>query len=99
VVGWLAFGPRGAISARIAWLSLVFPVAWLGFTLIRGAVVGFYPYPFIDVNVLGYGEAALNCVWVSLLLVGLAGGAVVVDRRLSSGGSQSPSSTATYPAG
>jgi hypothetical protein len=83
VVGWLAFGPRRAISARIAWMSLAFPVAWLAFTLIRGHVVGFYPYPFIDVRVLGYGEVVLNCVWVSLLMLALAGGAVTLDRRLS----------------
>jgi hypothetical protein len=90
VIGWLAFGPRRAISAPIAWLSLVFPLAWLAFTLIRGAVVGFYPYPFIDVAVLGYGKAALNCAWVSLLLLGLAGGAVVMDRRMSGGDGAAP---------
>ncbi len=83
VVGWLAFGPRGAISARTAWLSLLFPVVWLTFTLIRGTVVGFYPYPFVDVKALGYGEVALNCVWVSLLMLALAGAAVVVDQRIS----------------
>jgi hypothetical protein len=99
VIGWLAFGPRGAISARISWLSLAFPVAWVTFTLIRGAAVGFYPYPFIDVTVIGYGKAALNCMWVSLLLLGLAGGAVVVDRRLSGGRSPVPAPTSTSPAG
>ena len=83
VVGWLAYGPRRAVSARIAWLSLAFPVAWLAFTLIRGDVVGFYPYPFVDVTVLGYAKVALNCVWVSLLMLALAGGAVILDRRLS----------------
>lgn len=83
VVGWLAFGPRGATSARTAWQSLIFPVAWLAFTLIRGAIVGFYPYPFVDVRLLGYVDVAINCVWVSFLMLSLAGGAVLLDRRLS----------------
>jgi len=82
VVGWLMFGPRGLTSARIALWSLVFPVAWLGFTLIRGAFVHWYPYPFIDVTTLGYGGTLLNCAWVSLLLLGLAAGATRLDHVL-----------------
>ena len=82
VVGWLMFGPRRLTSARIALWSLAFPVAWLGFTLVRGAFVHWYPYPFIDVTRLGYGGTLLNCGWVSLLLLGLAAGATRIDRIL-----------------
>ena len=70
------------MSARIAWLSLIFPICWLAFTLIRGAIAHWYPYPFIDVTQLGYGRAAVNCVWVALLMLGLAAGATVLDGRL-----------------
>jgi hypothetical protein len=83
VVGWLGFGPRRLTSARVAWLSLLFPACWIAFTLIRGAVWHWYPYPFIDVTVLGYGKVILNCFWVALLLLGLAAGATVLDRRLA----------------
>ncbi len=86
VVGWLMFGPHRLNSARIALWSLVFPVSWLGFTLVRGAFVDWYPYPFIDVTKLGYGGTLLNCVWVSVLLLGLAAGAAAVDRRISRSG-------------
>ena len=72
----------GGTSARAALWSAVFPLCWLGFTLIRGAFGSWYPYPFIDVTKLGYGGAVLNCLWVSLLWLGLAGGATVVDRHL-----------------
>jgi hypothetical protein len=82
VLGWLMFGPRGQLSRRIAWLSLLFPVGWLAFTLIRGAVIHWYPYPFIDVAAIGYAKAALNSFWVALLLLGLAAGAVALDARL-----------------
>ena len=82
VVGWLLAGPRRLTSARIAWLSLLFPAFWITFTLIRGATTHWYPYPFIDVNTLGYAKVALNCFWVALLLLGLAAGATVIDRRL-----------------
>ncbi len=82
VVGWLMFGPRGLTSARIVYWTLSFPLAWLAFTLVRGAIVSWYPYPFVDVTKLGYGGTLLNCLWVSLLLLALAGGANALDRRL-----------------
>jgi hypothetical protein len=52
------------------------------FTLIRGAIAHWYPYPFIDVTQLGYGGVAVNCLWVALLMLGLAAGATVLDDRL-----------------
>jgi hypothetical protein len=82
VLGWLMFGPRRLTSTRIALWSLAYPVAWLGFTLARGAFVHWYPYPFIDVTTIGYGGALLNCLWVSLLLLALAAGATRLDRVL-----------------
>jgi hypothetical protein len=82
VIGWLMAGPRGLVSKRIVWLSLIFPIFWLAFTLIRGAIIGWYPYPFIDVGQIGYARAGVNCVWVGLLLLALAAGAAALDGRL-----------------
>ncbi len=82
VVGWVLIGPRRIVSRRVAWLSVIFPVCYLAFTLIRGAIVHWYPYPFIDVTQLGYGRAALNCVPIPFFTLGLAACATVLDRRL-----------------
>ena len=60
VAGWLMFGPRGLTTPRIARLSVVFPVCWLVFTLIRGSIVDFRPYPFVDVINLGYARVLVN---------------------------------------
>lgn len=59
---------------RVMWLSLVFPIAWCFFTSIRGELVGWYPYHFIDVGVLGYTKVAVNCLWVAVLYLGVAAG-------------------------
>jgi hypothetical protein len=80
VVGWLLFGPRPAITPGIAGWSLAYPVLWLVFTLIRGAITNFYPYPFLDAHTHGYPAVALSCVLVGVLFVGLAFGAMLVDR-------------------
>ncbi|GAA0579236.1 Pr6Pr family membrane protein [Kribbella sandramycini] len=82
VLGWLAFGPRGATDWRIVRWSIVFPLLWLGFTLVRGAFVGFYPYPFVNVTEHGYGQVLLNCLLVAVLFLALAAGATVLDRRI-----------------
>ncbi|WP_432942834.1 Pr6Pr family membrane protein [Kribbella sp. CA-253562] len=83
VLGWLVFGPRGRTSFAIVGWSLVFPVLWLIFTLIRGEAVGFYPYPFVDVGDLGYAKVVVNCLLVALLFLVLAFGATLLDRRLN----------------
>ncbi|MEV4266000.1 Pr6Pr family membrane protein [Kribbella sp. NPDC049584] len=82
VLGWLLFGPRGLADWRVVGWSIVFPLLWLVFTLVRGAFVGFYPYPFVNVDEHGYGRVLLNCLLVAVLFLALAAGATTLDRRL-----------------
>jgi hypothetical protein len=82
VLGWLAFGPRGLTDWRITGWSIIYPLLWLAFTLVRGAFVNFYPYPFVNVDEHGYGRVLLNCLLVAVLFLALAGGATSLDRRL-----------------
>ncbi|MCW2542409.1 MAG: hypothetical protein JWN95_4134 [Frankiales bacterium] len=64
VLGWLLFGPRRRICpATIGW-SLLWPLAWLVYTLIRGASTDWYPYPFLDVITHGYARVSINSVGV-----------------------------------
>jgi hypothetical protein len=82
VLGWLLFGPRGFTDRRIVAWSIVYPLLWLVFTLVRGEFVGFYPYPFVNVDEHGYGRVLLNCLLVAILFLALAAGATSLDRRL-----------------
>ncbi|HEY1316972.1 MAG TPA: Pr6Pr family membrane protein [Gaiella sp.] len=72
VVDWLVEGPRHRLPrwVAVAWLGCL--GAWLAYTLIRGAIVGWYPYPFVDVSAHGYGGVAFNS---AALLVAFAAGA------------------------
>lgn len=74
VAGWLLYGPRGQTSARVVWLVLAFPVCYLAFSLIRGPIVHWYPYTFLDVVELGYGRVALNCVWLAAIVLAVTAG-------------------------
>lgn len=88
VVGWLVFGPRGRAAVGDLGPFLVIPVGWLVYTLVRGAFVDWYPYPFINVTTHGYGVVLLNCAGVAALVLALAAGAVRLDRVLP--GRQAP---------
>ena len=59
---------------------MIYPLAWLAFTLVRGALIGWYPYPFVDVTTLGYGAVAVNSVLITLLFLALSAAAFGVDR-------------------
>ena len=78
VVDWLTDPPRHRLPLKVAaaWLSYI--VAWFVYTLVRGASVDWYPYPFVDVDPHGYDgvfvrglfllavmtAAALAFVWI-----------------------------------
>lgn len=83
VLGWLLFGPRGRIDARVVALSLLYPLLWLGGTLARGAVIGWYPYPFVDVTRLGYPAVLLNTLGITVLFLVLAAALLWLDRSLA----------------
>ena len=55
VVDWLIDPPHHRLPAWTVLAWLVFPAAWLAYTLVRGEIVDWYPYPFVDVSRLGYG--------------------------------------------
>ena len=83
VVGWVAFGPAGLTSRRVAKLTVIFPLAYMVATAIRGPLAShYYPYPFTDVHKLGYVRVAINGLWIGLLFVGLAACATALDSKL-----------------
>jgi hypothetical protein len=68
VLGWLIFGPRRRISLRVVGLGLIWPLAWLVYTLIVGWITGWYPYFFLDLGQTDPGVVALYCVAILILL-------------------------------
>lgn len=54
VAAFLLTGPRGWIKASMIPKVLVLPIAYVAYTLLRGAVINSYPYDFFDVVSYGY---------------------------------------------
>lgn len=70
---WLIAPPHGPLSFRrvlVPWLAP--PLTWTAFTLVRGAVDGWYPYPFLDPGNGGYGTVAIYAVAIFLLFLAVA---------------------------
>ena len=64
---WIFFVPKAGLRWKHSLLWLSYPVAYFAYIMVRGAVVGWYPYPFIDAGALGYSRALINAL---ILLVG-----------------------------
>jgi hypothetical protein len=79
---WLLVGPRPRITWGAVGWAFVWPVAWIVSTFVRGAVTGWYPYPFMNAAELGYPRAIGVTSLVVLLALVLAAALVHLDRRL-----------------
>jgi hypothetical protein len=80
LIGWAVAGPFGWVRLRLVPAILVLPVLWLIATLIRGAIIGEYPYDFLNVVDLGYGLVLVNVLVVVALAAVLCGIFLAVDR-------------------
>jgi len=86
VAGWAVFGPRGRLDRSDLLPALVVPVLWLACTLVRGALVSWYPYPVVDVGRHGYAVVLANGVGVAALMLAIAAAMVASERRMAGRG-------------
>lgn len=82
-LGWLFFNDHGRTTWRIVRLSLLFPIGWAIFAMIRGAIIHYYPYPFMDVVDLGYATALINMGVVTVFFIALFVGVHLLDRKIA----------------
>lgn len=68
---WLVNRPKRRIIFKEAALWLVFPVVYMSYSLVRGVFVDWYPYPFLDPRLHGYGQVAIGCSIIAVALVGI----------------------------
>ncbi|TGN01990.1 Pr6Pr family membrane protein [Leptospira dzoumogneensis] len=84
IIGWIIFGPAGMVTLRRILIAAILPIAYAIFTLIRGAIMEWYPYNIMDVPRLGYSGVAVNIVGIFVLFLLIAAFLALVDRLLSS---------------
>ncbi len=92
VLDWALDPPKVRLVPRDALLWLAYPLAWTGVTMVRGALDGWYPYPFLDPANGGYGQVLLTAVAITVAFV------VVALAILALGNARIGRTAATQPA-
>ena len=65
-VFWLAFVPKGRLKRGDILLWAIYPLGYLVYALIRGEFTRRYPYPFMNVNELGWASPLLNAFLIAV---------------------------------
>ncbi|MCU1543869.1 MAG: hypothetical protein JWM50_1734 [Microbacteriaceae bacterium] len=95
LVDWIFAPRRTQLHARRIWTVLVFPIAWVAYTLVRGPLTTgeaagtryWYPYPFLDPNNSpnGYLSVAFFVLLIAAVIGLSAAGVLWVSRRQPTG--------------
>ena len=83
LIFWIVFVSKKKLEYNTILSWLIFPSLYLAYTLIRGAFFNFYPYPFVDVNALGYSEVALNSLLMLLAFLFFGFVLIAVGKKAS----------------
>jgi hypothetical protein len=77
VLDWLLHPPRSKLLLKHIWLWLIYPLAYLIYSLIRGAATNWYPYWFIDPN-----QSPRGWIGVALFATAITLGFILVSFAL-----------------
>jgi len=81
LLDWILAPGRAALPWRSLWIAVSYPIAWVAFTLVRGAITGWYPYPFLIPDAEhGYGIVSGYVVGIAAFIVLIASGAIALSR-------------------
>jgi hypothetical protein len=72
IVFWMIFVPKRELRWKDTLQWLLYPLAYIIYIIIRGALSDFYPYPFIDVIKLGYSHALRNTFGLLIAFLALS---------------------------
>ena len=76
ILYWIFFVKKQKLRWKHGFFWLIFPLIYLIYSLIRGAIVHWYPYPILDAQKLGYEQVSINIVL--MLFVFLASGSALI---------------------
>ncbi|WP_223466606.1 Pr6Pr family membrane protein [Pseudomonas sp. GL-RE-26] len=75
---WWRCVPKGTLRVWHIALWVIYPLLYFAYSLLRGHLLAVYPYPFVDVDKLGYPQVFINAggllagfVVIALLVIGL----------------------------
>lgn len=69
---WFIAPPGRTIRFGEALRWVLFPAAYVVYSLLRGALTDWYPYPFLNADDQGYARIAVTCAVMLVAVIGLA---------------------------
>ncbi|MGA9637292.1 Pr6Pr family membrane protein [Flavobacterium sp.] len=69
IIHWLVYVDKKQLVYKDVIIWQVFPLVYLTFILIRGSISNYYPYPFLDVNTIGYNKVFINTIVLCLVFI------------------------------
>ncbi|ALE93247.1 hypothetical protein AOC05_14440 [Arthrobacter alpinus] len=82
VADWLIQPPRRRIPLRKLWILGLIPLAYLAYSLIRGAAINWYAYPFLNPANGGYGQVAVTCVLIAVAFLAVSVVLILLANKL-----------------
>lgn len=82
VLDWLLFVPKRGLAFRHIPLWLIFPLTYTFYTLLHGALSGYYPYPFLDAATYGYPQILTNIAALTAFFVLISTAFITAARYL-----------------
>ncbi|EJQ95170.1 Pr6Pr family membrane protein [Bacillus cereus] len=73
ILDWVINPPTKAVTWKQAASWLVFPLLYVVYSLIRGPFVNWYPYPFLDPRIGGYGRVLLYSIGIAVVIGAICG--------------------------
>jgi len=90
ILDWILFAKKGAMSFKRIPFWILYPSGYGIYTIIRGAITGIYPYPFLNVAELGMGPVFINMLGFTAFYAVGAAAFIAIGRGLGN-----PNTTAT----
>lgn len=82
---WLVYPPALKLHSKSLFFAFAFPAIYLIYVVVRGAITGWYPYPFLNpANVGGYGGVATYSLGITVTFLLAAWALLAVGNRLAS---------------
>jgi hypothetical protein len=71
LLDWIIDRAQPGVTFRHGLRWIIYPLIYVGYTLVRGPIVGWYPYPFLNPAHHGYGPVAITIVVITVVAVGI----------------------------
>ncbi|WP_157015408.1 Pr6Pr family membrane protein [Mesorhizobium xinjiangense] len=82
---WLLDGADGQLSYRQIPSWMIYPVAYVGYAMIRAPIAGEVPYPFLDVTANGWLTVIATILIIAAVFVAMSAVIVLLDRLAGKG--------------